>query len=121
MMNSRVRNKILLVIGSAALLAAPIASQAKDQVAMDACINAFVNEQLPKNHPLKIVKRDTTNHWHFPRSSLVELSAKGRRTGTNYGSATCLVSAKGEVVAMEIHSERVRYADGAQVKQEPRG
>jgi hypothetical protein len=88
---------------------------------MDTCINAFVSEQLPAGHPLKIVKRDTTNRWTYPPNSKIEIHAKGRRTGESYGSATCVVNRKGELVAMHVHGERARYADGGALKQESRG
>lgn len=125
LVKSPVHRQVLLAISSAVLFAAPLASQAgsaaKREIGMDTCINAFVSEQLPAGHPLKIVKRDNTNRWTFPPNSKIEIKAKGRRTGESYGSATCVVNRKGELVAMDVHGERARYADGRTLKQEPRG
>ena len=71
--------------------------------------------------PGTIVKRDSTSRWAFPPDSTIEITAKGRRTGESYGAATCVLNRKGELVAMHIHEERTRYADGGALKQEPRG
>ena len=120
-MKNAVHRQVLLAIGSAALMATPLMTQAKSEVGMDACINAFVSEEIPEGHPLKIVKRDSTSRWAFPPDSTIEITAKGRRTGESYGAATCVVNRKGELVAMHIHEERTRYADGGALKQEPRG
>lgn len=120
-MKTRVHKQILLAVGSAVLITAPLVTQAKSEVGMDACINAFVSEQLPAGHPLKIVKRDTSNGWAFPKDSTIEITTKGRRTGESYGAATCVVNRKGELVAMYVRDERARYADGGALSQEPRG
>jgi hypothetical protein len=120
-MKNAVHRQVLLAIGSAALMATPLMTQAKGEVGMDACISAFVSEEIPEGHPLKIVKRDSSSAWMSPRNSMIEIAAKGRRTGESYGAATCVVNRKGELVAMHIHEERARYADGGALKQEPRG
>ena len=119
-MKTRVHGRVLLAVGGAALLAVPFATQAKNQIGMDACIAAFVSERIPENHPLKIVKRDTIK-WAFPQDNTIVITTEGRRTGESYGSTTCMVNRKGEVVAMDIQGERVRYADRGAVKQQPRG
>lgn len=120
-MKTRVQRQVLLAIGSAVLLASPLATQARDKVGMDACIDAFVTEQIPSGHPLKIVKRDSSDRFISPPVSKIEISAKGRRSGESYGAATCVVNRKGELVAMQVHGEQLRYADGGARKQEPRG
>ena len=113
------RKPVLLAIGALSALgmsfAAQAGSKAQANAAMDVCIEAFVSEQIPQNHPLKIVKRDNRGHdtlsrWNFPQRSTIEVSAKGRRTGEDYGSATCVVDRKGELVAMQVNNERVRVA-----------
>jgi hypothetical protein len=120
-MKNAVHRQVLLAIGSAVLMATPLMTQAKSKVGMDACINAFVSEEIPEGHPVKIVKRDSTSRWVFPKDSTIEISAKGRRTGESYGAATCVVNRKGDLVAMYIHEERARYADTGALKQEPQG
>lgn len=120
-MKNAVHRQVLLAIGSTALMATPLLTQAKSEIGMDACINAFVSEEIPEGHPLKIVKRDSTSRWAFPKDSTIEITAKGRRTGESYGAATCVVNRKGELVAMHIHEEPARYAGGGALKQEPQG
>jgi hypothetical protein len=106
--------------------AAQAASKTTTDAAMDVCIEAFVSEQIPQNHPLKIVKRDnrgndTLSRWNFPQRSTIEVSAKGRYTGADYGSAMCVVDRKGELVAMEINNDRVRVARSDAPMREPQG
>lgn len=124
------RKHILLAIGalsaSCMSIAAEAASKAQADAAMDVCIEAFVSEQIPQNHPLKIVKRDNRGHdtlsrWNFPQRSTIEVSAKGRSTGADYGSAKCVVDRKGELVAMEINNDRVRVARSDAPIREPQG
>jgi hypothetical protein len=120
-MKNAVHRQVLLAIGSAVLMATPLMTQAKSEIGMDACLNAFVSEEIPEGHPVKIVKLDSVSGWMSPRNSTIEITAKGRRSGDSYGAATCVVNRKGELVAMHIHDERARYADGGALKQEPRG
>ncbi len=124
------RKHILLALGalsaSGISFAAEAASKGQTDAAMDVCIEAFVSEQIPQNHPLKIVKRDNRGHdtlsrWNFPQRSTIEVSAKGRTTGADYGSATCVVDRKGELVAMEINNDRVRVARSDAPIREPQG
>ena len=126
-MNMQSNKRILLTIGALSVLgfsfAAEAATKERAEKAMDVCIEAFVSEQLPLNHPLKIVKRDnaTRDNWNIPQRSTIEVSAKGRRTGQDFGSATCVVDRKGELVAMEINSDRVRVARSDAQLREPQG
>ncbi len=121
-MNTRVHKQIVLAIGAAVLMSSPLALQAKDKSGMDVCIDAFVAQQLPAGHPLKVVKRDVSaNPWNFSQASTIAVSAKGRRSGTSYGSAVCTVNRDGELVAMEVREERSRYAKNEVTEQEPRG
>jgi hypothetical protein len=114
--------QVVLAVGALAVLSVSFAAEAgnstsKNDNSMDVCIEAFVSEQLPQNHPLKIVKRDsairdTPSRWNPPQRSTIEISAKGARTGEDFGSATCVLDRKGELVAMEIKGDRVRMAQG---------
>lgn len=130
-MNTQSHKHVLLSVGALAFFGASFAVQAstlkaKNDSAMDACIEAFVSEQVPLNHPLKIVKRDlasgdTLSRWNFPQRSTIEISAKGARTGQDYGSASCVVDRRGEVVAMQINADRVRMARRDARSSEPQG
>lgn len=127
-MNMQSYKQVVLACGALVLFGASVAAQAatKDDKAMDACIEAFVSEQVPLNHPLRIRKVDTSSgdtlsRWNFPRRSTVEVSAKGTRTGTDYGSATCVVDRRGELVAMQMNSDRVRMVSREAQSSEPQG
>ena len=129
-MKPQSRKHFLLAIGALSTfgmsIAAEAASKAQAEAAMDVCIEAFVSEQLPQNHPLKIVKRDnrgrdTLSRWSSPQRSTIKVSAKGRSTGEDYGSATCVVDRKGELVAMEVNNDRVRVARSDAPIREPQG
>jgi hypothetical protein len=102
----------------AAMAAIPVASHAK-QDAMDTCIQAFVAEQLPQGRKIEIVKRRTSQlQWGSTstRPATINVNAKGKRTGQEYGAATCEMNRKGELVAMVVKGERIRYADASQPK-----
>jgi len=104
--------KTKLIQGAAlavAVLAAPMLAQAKSTDSIDACIDAFVEAQLPAGHPLQIVKRDEGNR-RSARSAMIQVTAKGKKSGKNYGSATCVVDRKGELVAMYVNRQPVRLA-----------
>lgn len=129
-MNMQSNKRILLTVGALSVLGLSVtanaATKAQTENAMNACIEAFVSEQLPQNHPLRIVKRDistrdTLSRWSFPQRSKIEVSAKGRRSGQDFGSATCVVDRKGELVAMEINDDGVRVARSDAQMREPQG
>ncbi|NLG77448.1 MAG: hypothetical protein GX535_14545 [Xanthomonadaceae bacterium] len=103
--------KRFLLLGSCALIAVmPVASQAK-QDAMDTCIQAFVAEQLPQGHKIEVVKRDTGHRqWTSSRRAPIKVSAKGKRSGKEYASATCEMNRQGELVAMVVKGARIRVA-----------
>lgn len=100
----------------AAMAAIPVASHAK-QDAMDNCIQAFVAEQLPQGHNIEVVKRQPSRlQMTSTRLTKIKVQAKGKRSGTEYGSAVCEMSRKGEVVAMVVKGERTRFANASQPK-----
>lgn len=103
------------LLGACAIVAAmPVASHAK-QDAMDTCIQAFVAEQLPQGHKIEVVKRDMGQlQWTSSRRAPIKVSARGLRSGKEYGSATCEMNRKGELVAMIVKGERIRFAQAMQ-------
>lgn len=107
--------KRFLLLGTCALVAmTPIASQAK-QDAMDMCIQAFVAEQLPQGHKFEVVKRDLgQRQWTSSRPVPIKVTAKGKRSGKQYASASCEVNRRGELVAMVVNGARIRVAQSAQ-------
>lgn len=116
--------KMNLIKGAAvavAVLATPMLAHAKNTGSTDACIEAFVDGYLPAGHPLKIVKRDEGSSRFSMRSSVIRVSAKGKKTGKSYGSATCVVDRKGELVAMYVNHQPVRLASSAGTKATSKG
>lgn len=110
-------NKHFWVLGvCAAMGALPAASHAK-QDAIDNCIQAFVAEQLPLGHKIEVVKRQPSRfQLTSTRPTTIKVQAKGKRSGTEYGSAVCEMSRKGEVVAMVVKGERTQFANASQPK-----
>ena len=48
--------KHALLVTSAAVLASPLVSHADANAAMDACVKAFVEANVPKDHPIRVRK-----------------------------------------------------------------
>lgn len=109
-------NKRLLVLGACAIAAMPIASHAK-QNAMDTCIQTFIAEQLPQDHKIEVVKRPINQlTWSAAPPLKIKVDARGKRSGKQYGSATCEMNRRGELVAMVVNGERTRFAQATQPK-----
>lgn len=112
-----------LVAACMAVTALPAAAHERNQTAMDACIQAFVAEELPQGRKIEIVKRDTSSSvlssGEGPRTVLV--SAKGKRSGRSYGSARCVVKNDGEILAMYVRAERSQLAEAAKRDREASG
>jgi hypothetical protein len=118
MMTIQINKRIGLLAVCVAIAAIPATSQAKRPDAMDNCIQAFVAEQLPKGHDIEIVKRQPRNllQTGCTRPTKIQVQAKGKFTGTEYGSAVCQMNPKGEVLAMTVKGERTRFAQTTQSK-----
>ena len=122
-MNIRIYKQVLLAAATAALMTTPLATQAKDK-AMDTCIDTFVKEQLPEGHSVKVVKRRASSlQWGgtLQQPTRINVSAKGGQSGADYGSATCVMNRKGELIAMEIRGQSARYAESGLPKSTPQG
>lgn len=115
-MTIRFKKRFLFLGVCAAMAAIPATSYAR-QDAIDTCIQAFVAEELPKGHDIEIVKRKPRPfQWVSTRPAKIQVHAKGKFSGTEYGSAECQMSPKGELVAMVVKGERTRLAQAAQPK-----
>lgn len=75
--------------------------------AMDACIDAFVAEHVPKGRAVKIRKLGASASGWTKREERILLTAKGARSGTSIAAATCLVSGDGETIALHEHAATV--------------
>lgn len=97
--------RTFLKISSATLFVMCAAVPAHADPAMDACIDTFVAEHVPKDRALKIRKLGSTSAASAKREERVLLTAKGARSGTSIATAICVVSGDGQSVAL--------YAEGA--------
>lgn len=105
------RKHLLLAASAAALFACTTTSQARDALAMDNCIRTFVAAHLPRDSKVEIVKHDTRpGSMLKARGRKFTVSAKSKRTGKVYGTATCTTDRAGAVVALDFHGERERLA-----------
>lgn len=101
-----------------------VSSRAAEKEMLQACAIAYAKEYLPAGHPVKIVTRDATAR---PAEALlarhhVRVTARGSRTGTSYGSATCVIGEDGELLAMQVNAPRVRVAQAKKTQAaSPRG
>jgi hypothetical protein len=89
---------------AAMMLAAPLASQAStaDDEAMNACINAFVAANLPKEQRVRVQKEDVPASpiSVHARTYKIVLSATGAISGKNYSRGTCIVDRDGAVLTL---------------------
>ena len=115
MATSHVRYK-WLVSACVAVAVLPAAAHDRGDAAMDACIEAFVTDELPQGRKIEIVKRDSGSSLVSGAGPItVSVSAKGERSGRSYGSAECVVDRGGRIQEMHVHGQRSQLA-GARVQ-----
>lgn len=109
--------KLALGLGAAiGVLAVSSAMSASGSSATDTCIRAFVAQELPQGHPVRVVKREMSDiYWNHQPAKQVLVKAKGKRTGKSYGSATCYLDRDGGLVAMRVEGERIRVAQSSAI------
>jgi hypothetical protein len=93
---------------------APLAGQAAPARSLDTCIDAFVSQHLPSGHRIAQVRKVRPSRDAFDnfRSRFTyRVRANGVDTGEEIASATCVVSRKGELLAMRVEPSKVRFAD----------
>lgn len=87
------KRTVCLLSSALLLVALGSASLSRADSAMDACIDAFIHEHVPKDRALKIRKFGSSSAALAPkRAERITLTAKGARTGTQIAAATCIVS-----------------------------
>lgn len=98
-------SKSLSIVAATVMLAAPFTSQAaNDDAAMDACINAFLSQNLPKEQPVKEVRKEEVAASPISihaRAYKIVVSATGVESGKRIARGTCTVSRSGEVIALD--------------------
>jgi hypothetical protein len=97
-------SKSLSIAAATVMLAVPFVSQAaNDDAAMDACINAFVSQNLPKEQPVKAVHKQDVAASPISihaRAYKIVVSATGVESGKRLARGTCIVNRSGEVIAL---------------------
>jgi|GEM_PF-1598717 hypothetical protein len=96
-MNKRV---LSLVSTTAVALALGTPAARADDV-MNACIDAFVAQHVPKDRTVRIRKIDATSPFTGVRAQRITLEAKGARSGKTFAAATCIVSSDGKSVMLK--------------------
>src|SRR5262245_23054861 len=87
-----------------ALGVAPLAAQAHGpQKAANACIQAFVDNYLPKNQPVNVRKYVTSSNplSMYATRYTIELSARRSRASDVLVSVRCVANSAGQVIALE--------------------
>jgi len=95
--------KTLSIAAATVALAVPFATQAHNyDAAMDACINAFVSENLPKEQRVKVQKEEVADSplSIHSRAYKIVVSAKGVESGKYLARGTCVVDRSGAVIAL---------------------
>lgn len=92
------RNVLALSV-AIATMASIAATPSRADSAMDACIDAFVSEHVPKDRAVKIRKYRSTGSFVTARTGRIMLTAKGAKSGTQIASASCVVD--GRTVSLE--------------------
>jgi hypothetical protein len=106
-MNTRTK---LSLISLAALFAVsmPLTSQAKENPALNRCVELFVQEVVPANRPVEIRKESiaaSTTRINSSRSK-VTLIAQGEKNFKVIGTASCVIQQDGILVSMYLHSKK---------------
>ena len=96
------RTRALSLLTASLVLAAPLASEAQTEAAMDACIKAFVATSLSPGHPIRIQKDayQPTASYGMSRAITISLTAQGATSGKQLAKATCVVDRSGAVIAL---------------------
>lgn len=94
--------KLILICASLPLFAAPTASFADETAAMNACVDAFVATNLPKEQKvrLKALQPEISPVDLHARYYKISMTAKGVESGKRLASATCVVKADGTLVTL---------------------
>jgi hypothetical protein len=96
-------SKSLSIAAATVMLAVPFTSHAaKDDAAMDACINAFVSANLPKEQPVTVRKEEVAASpiSVHARAYKIVVSATGVESGKRLARGTCIVNRDGQVIAL---------------------
>ena len=105
------RNVLSISSAFATLLIATAPSASYADATMDACIEAFVAEHVPKDRKVRVRTYRSTGSYGSPASERILLNAKGAKSGTQIAAATCIVD--GSSISLESTSEPTTVASTA--------
>ena len=93
------RNVLSISSAFATLLIAATPSASYADSAMDACIEAFVAEHVPKDRTVRVRTYRSAGAYANGPSARIFLNAKGARSGTQIAAATWIVD--GSSISLE--------------------
>jgi hypothetical protein len=96
-------NRPILAVATLALLGSPLASRADTfGLAMDACVQAFVAANLPKEQPVVVDKTSLVSSPLDGQSSThrIVLIATGKTSGRQIAKSVCVANRAGKVIEM---------------------
>lgn len=97
-------NRHILAVATLALLASPLVSRADAEAqAMDACVQAFVAANLPKEQPVIVDKEHSVTGPldAQTRTYRIVLIATGKTSGRQIAKNVCVANRAGEVIALD--------------------
>jgi hypothetical protein len=97
-------NRSVVAIATLALLGCPLASRADAEAqAMDACVQAFVAANLPKEQPVVVDKQNfATGPLDMQtRTYRIVLIATGKTSGRQIAKSICIANREGAVIALD--------------------
>lgn len=91
--------------GLLVLASAPLVSQASPaDRAVNACVQAFVEAQVPKDRIVHVVKdrqSSLMDRFHRQRAYTIALTAQGKQSGKVLAQARCVANVRGEVIVLD--------------------
>jgi hypothetical protein len=106
-MKSRI-GRTLTSLAALVAAAAPVASHASENPALDRCVQIFVKAVVPTNRPVEIEHEAilaSTRSLTATRSS-VSLVARGEKNSKLIGRASCVIDRNGSIVAMYLYDAK---------------
>lgn len=93
---------IRALVVTSLLIAAPVASHAGEQDAMNACVKAFVTTSLEKERPYTVKTEDAapSTITQSARNYRISLKATGKHSGAKVAKAECIVDRDGVVLSL---------------------
>jgi hypothetical protein len=106
----------LAMVGTLVLAAAPLASHAGSNQALDACVKSFVESYIPKDRVVRVYKHQPTPGplgilQDRKGTYTIALSARGKSSGKEIAQARCVANTRGDVIVMDSPPANTYVAD----------